>query len=253
MPRSQRGLRGIGAMVKLHRIHAVRSSIPHWDSNHTASPTGELLQMGGYPLLHHPVPVVMDDPSWTRWPAPGTTFFQLQLWVPCRCSTRPWNEPQLISTLTLLKKATKICGLKDNQTKKIHELNMIQWVVDQVTVVGFTEKKKGCESSESARELGDSSANVWISPSKNGDKLRSIPAVELDGTGLLVFPKSKAIDWQTGMAIPFSAMNNEPHEWNHQRLLSLIHWDYFKRCHAKIYRKAWWNVHQMWGFTEDNT
>jgi len=76
----------------------------------------------------------------------------------------------------------------------------------------YRKKKKGCESSESARELGDSSANVWISPSKNGDKLRSIPAVELDGTGLLVFPKSKAIDWQTGMAIPFSAMNNEPHE-----------------------------------------
>ena len=155
MPRSQRGLRGIGAMVKLHRIHAVCSSIPHWDSNHLVRLYlwGVTSNGGGTPSCIIQQEVVMDDPSWTRWPAPGTpgtTFFQLQLWVPCRCSTRPWNEPQLISTLTLLKKATKICGLKDSQTKKIHELKWVEYdsmSCESSNCSWISRKEKlGCES-----------------------------------------------------------------------------------------------------------
>ena len=171
MPRSQRGLRGIGAMVKLHRIHAVCSSIPHWDSNHLVRLYlwGVTSNGGVTPSCIIQQEVVMDDPSWTRWPAPGTpgtTFFQLQLWVPCRCSTRPWKRAAVwFRHSRCWKKPRKYADWKIVKQRKYmswNELNMIQWVVNQVTVVGFTEKRNLDVNQKIYWELGDSSANVWI-------------------------------------------------------------------------------------------
>ena len=88
--------------------HSMVKSIPH---NGTPIPTmASLLEWGvttqmedikrGYPHpWHHPgiqsswmTPVEAGDHG-DPLGTPGTTFVQLQLCVPCRCSTRPWNEP----------------------------------------------------------------------------------------------------------------------------------------------------------------